>query len=162
MAEVSPVFLSGLQLCLHSRYNIAFQIRIHAGHMNEHYSWIAKLSNIGTQFFTSLSGKLVGTDSYGNRYFTERHAKNADGTRVRRWVMYRGRPEASQVPAEWHGWLHYSNDAPVPESARPKWGKPHLPNLTFSDDAYRPPGHFLQGGKRAPSGSDYQAWTPGE
>lgn len=128
--------------------------------MNEPYSWIAKLSNIGTALNTLFFGHYVGKDRLGNRYYRERSASG--GMREKRWVMYKGRPEASQVPPEWHGWLHYTLDQPLPEESefhRP-WIKPHQPNLTFSDAAYRPPGHFLKGGKRAKATGDYQAWVP--
>ena len=30
--------------------------------------------------------------------------------RRKRWVIYNGVVEASRVPADWHGWLHYTND----------------------------------------------------
>ena len=39
--------------------------------------------------------------------------------------------------------------------------KPHKANMTGTDQAYRPPGHTLMGGKRAHSDSgDYEAWSP--
>jgi NADH:ubiquinone oxidoreductase subunit len=40
------------------------------------------------------------------------------------------------------------------------WQKPHIPNLTGTGLAYRPPGHTLQGGQRARSGGDYEPWQP--
>ena len=40
------------------------------------------------------------------------------------------------------------------------WQKPHVPNLTGTGLAYRPPGHTLQGGQRARSGGDYEPWQP--
>ncbi len=126
----------------------------------EPYSWIAKLSNIGTYFCTMLSGKYVGKDRFGNRYYSEK--KHADALREKRWVIYNGRPEASLVPPEWHGWLHYTLDEPLPEESefhRP-WIKPHEPNLTFSDDGYRPPA--LKTGKREHATGDYQPWQPGQ
>ena len=76
--------------------------------------------------------------------------------------MYVGEPEASPVPPEWHGWLHYTTDAPIPLTARRPWQKPHRPNLTGTAAGYRPPGHDYQ--RRAPARratGDYEAWTPG-
>ncbi|MBY0429427.1 MAG: NADH:ubiquinone oxidoreductase subunit NDUFA12 [Alphaproteobacteria bacterium] len=138
--------------------------------MQEPYSWIARFSHLGTQLFTMFSGELVGTDSHGNRYFRQRKknmgkkgATLKDNTiREKRWVMYNGRPEASLVPPEWHGWLHYTLDEPLPEESdfHQAWVKQHHANLTFSDKAYRPPGHFLEGGKRDKATGDYQAWQP--
>ena len=77
--------------------------------------------------------------------------------------MYKETPEASNVPPEWHGWLHHQTDiAPSEhgESYRRPWQKPHLPNMTGSLAAYRPPGHVLEGGKRDKATGDYEAWTP--
>jgi NADH:ubiquinone oxidoreductase subunit len=76
--------------------------------------------------------------------------------------MYRGEPEASKVPPEWHAWLHHTVDeVPHPES-RPRypWEKPHQPNMTGTPQAYRPAGSILRGGMRAPSTGDYEPWTP--
>ena len=33
--------------------------------------------------------------------------------------------------------------------------------LTGTDQAYRPPGHTLKGGRRAKATGDYEPWTPG-
>ena len=113
---------------------------------------------IGTRLFTWLHGRLVGRDGAGNRYFEDR---KAHGGRTRRWVMYDGVAEASKVPAEWHSWLHYTTDSPLPDTGRKPWQKPHEANLTGTAASYRPPGHDYQGGHRAPATGDYEAWTPG-
>lgn len=102
----------------------------------------------------------VGEDSYGNAYY--RGKPRVGYKRERRWVIYDGVPEASKVPPEWHGWLHHQSDA-VPgdgDAPRREWQKPHQPNLTGTMQAYRPPGHVLQGGKREKATGDYEAWTP--
>ena len=114
---------------------------------------------VGTRLFTWLRGELVGEDSQGNRYYRER--KTIAGRRQKRWVIYRGEAEASRVPPEWHAWLH-SKTLPVPTTrATPKsWQKPHEPNRTGTDLAYRPPGHTLMGGNRAKATGDYEPWTP--
>lgn len=122
------------------------------------------ISPVHISFVTALSGaKKVGTDPYGNKYFT---AKPRPGyKRPRRWVIYKGTPEATKVPPEWHGWLHHQTDA-VPEdsgkSFRRPWQKPHIPNRTGTNLAYRPPGHILEGGKREKATGDYEPWTPPE
>jgi len=116
--------------------------------------------NLGTWLFTKLRGLQVGTDSAGNIYYQER--KPRAGLRNRRWVAYAGAPEASEVPPEWHAWLHYTTDAPLTERARQPWQKPHLANATGTPLSYRPPGHDYQGGKRDRATGDYEAWTPGE
>jgi len=115
--------------------------------------------NIGTRLFTWLHGVAVGTDSLGNRYFEEKRYRS--GLRRRRWVAYAGAPDASTVPPEWHAWLHYTTEAPIPDTGRRPWQKPHLANLTGTPEGYRPPGHDYTGGTRAAASSDYEAWTPG-
>ena len=122
---------------------------------------------IGTRLLTWLRGELVGTDPYGNRYYRERGAKplrrgGGRASREKRWVIYQGEPEGSKVPPEWHAWLHYMVDVAPRAGDRPvrDWQKPHIPNLTGTGLAYRPPGHTLQGGHRARSGGDYEPWQP--
>jgi NADH:ubiquinone oxidoreductase subunit len=123
--------------------------------------------NVGTWLFTRWYGELVGTDEFGNRYYREkgnRKLRKGGGfhSRERRWVMYAGEPEASRVPPVWHGWLHHTNNE-VPNPGllvkRP-WQKEHIPNLTGTALAYRPPGSVLRGGHRAKATGDYEPWTP--
>lgn len=114
--------------------------------------------NVGTLLHTWLKGKLVGTDSAGNRYYVERSA--AKGARTKRWVIYNGEAEGSKVPAEWHAWLHYTADAPLTDAPRRSWQKPHQENLTGTNQAYLPPGHDLRGGRRERATGDYEAWRP--
>ena len=114
--------------------------------------------NIGTRIFTALHGRLVGQDADGNRYYEER--RPVAGRRTRRWVAYRGVPEASVVPPEWHAWLHHVTDQPIPAEARRFWQKPHVPNRTGTPESYRPPGHDYRGGQRQRATGDYEAWVP--
>jgi NADH:ubiquinone oxidoreductase subunit len=114
---------------------------------------------IGTWLFTRLKGRQVGRDAAGNVYYEERRPRA--GLRTRRWVIYAGPPEASEVPPEWHAWLHYTTDAPLPAEVRRPWQKPHQPNATGTPLSYRPPGHDYRGGQRARATGDYEAWTPG-
>ena len=114
--------------------------------------------SIGTLIFTRLFGAYVGTDGFGNKYY--RNTRKARYGRERRWVVYKGDPEASKVPAEWHAWLHHMSDAPLPEARKRPWQKPHQPNMTGTPEAYRPKGHDLAGGARARTASDYEPWQP--
>ena len=114
--------------------------------------------SIGTRLFTWAKGQLVGTDSRGNRYFTER--KPVAGRRTRRWVLYNGPAEASTIPSEWHGWLHYTFDQPLAASPDKPWIKEHLPNMTGTPAAYLPLGHDARGGERQRATGDYEAWKP--
>lgn len=117
-------------------------------------------ANVGTQAFTAWRGAEVGRDAAGNRYFEERRAPA--GRAKRRWVVYKGLAEASKVSADWHGWLHRTFDAPP--TSQPfevkAWEKPHVPNLTGTPFAWRPPGSLWRGGRRPKATGDYEAWVP--
>ena len=117
-------------------------------------------ATIGTRIATLFTGSLVGQDEFGNRYYQSRSVRKGEKHR-RRWVMYNGLADPSKVPAHWHGWLHYTLDAPIPEAARRySWQKEHLPNLTGTVLRYLPQGHLLKAGVRAKSTADYQPWEP--
>ncbi len=128
------------------------------------FKLLGVLSPAHISWFTLVyGGKKIGMDQTGNRYFEGKPRKGYKN--VRRWVLYKGEPEASKVPPEWHGWLHHQSDAvPGAKSAsfRRKWQKPHVPNLTGTDHAYHPPGHILEGGQRDKATGDYEAWRPPE
>ena len=120
---------------------------------------------IGTRLYTWLRGEVVGRDQFGNRYFRERGGGRVHPDSIRkerRWVIYEGEVEASKVPPEWHAWLHHTLQDPPPEGGPPRrpWQQDHLPNLTGTESAYRPPGHTLKGGQRARGTGDYEPWTP--
>ncbi|GLV36654.1 NADH dehydrogenase (ubiquinone) B17.2 subunit [Carabus blaptoides fortunei] len=86
-------------------------------------------------------GKLVGTDKYGNKYFTNPryfYGRN-------RWVEYAPKYgmdyDGSQVPAEWYGWLHYKTDLlPNEDPSRPKftWMADHKENMSGTSEQYVP------------------------
>lgn len=121
------------------------------------------LSTAHIGWLTRFGGaKLVGHDSSGNRYYSGSPRKGYN--RDRRWVVYKGDPEASNVPPEWHGWLHHQTDEVPADSGsfRRSWQKPHRPNLTGTNAAYRPPGHVLAGGRRDKATGDYEPWMPSE
>jgi NADH:ubiquinone oxidoreductase subunit len=122
----------------------------------ETFSLIRRLSQVGTLLQTYVYGHEVGRDDFGNRYFRNRTATK--GVRERRWVMYKGEPEASKVPAEWHIWLHHTADAPIPDSARMEWQRPHIENMTGTVEAWVPP--TVEGKHRPKATGDYQAWQP--
>jgi NADH:ubiquinone oxidoreductase subunit len=108
---------------------------------------------IGTQLFTARKGIRVGEDGQGNVFY-----RNADDSK--RWVIYNGEVEASRIDPDWHGWLHRTwNEPPTERSLVHKsWEKPHLPNLTGTDEAYAPAGSIRRP-EPAPR-RDYEAWSP--
>lgn len=112
---------------------------------------------------TARSGTYVGSDELGNKYY------RAMGPLIdrsvgpeRRWVVYNGYADASKVPPDWHGWLHYTydeapSDQPLPRRA---WEQDHLPNLTGTPMAWRPQGSLAAEGRRPAATGDYEAWRP--
>lgn len=118
------------------------------------------LTNFYIRTLTWRRGTLVGTDELGNRYYTSKAA--GQWGREPRWVIYAGDEEASMVTPEWHGWLHHRvSESPTERPPIHRfWQKPHIPNVTGTEAAYRPPGHTLEGGRRERATGDYQPWTP--
>jgi len=115
---------------------------------------------IGTRLFTWMRGELVGSDAQGNKYYQDKRV--IPGRRRKRWVMYNGVAEASRVPPEWHGWLHYTVDTPpTAETYDPRpWQLAHRMNKTGTPEAYRPAGSILTGAERPKATGDYKAWQP--
>lgn len=122
-------------------------------------------ATIGTLFNSAMTGEKVGSDALGNAYFRAKKrypAGHPSAGRERRWVIYAGANDASNVPAEWHGWLHGAFDG-VPESNLPPpriWEAEHTANATGTAQAYRPRGALERGGVRAPATGDYESWSP--
>ena len=119
-------------------------------------------ATIGALFTIAKTASFVGEDDFGNKYYEARTNKDSYDGRKRRWVIYKGYAEASKVPAEWHGWLHYTFDEPptVEPLLRRSWEKDHEPNLTGTLHAWRPPGSIAEGGARPRATGDYEAWKP--
>ena len=87
-------------------------------------------------FFRRSKTHCVHVDSLGNRYYS----KMVRG-KERRWVVYRGNPDPSMVPAECHVWLHYTSDTILPTKSD---CKVHMSNLTGTAGAYHPNKSFLR------------------
>ena len=86
----------------------------------------------GTRLNTIFFGKLVGKDSFGNKYYENKKGK--------RWVIYAEEIDASKIPVEWYSWIHFTPNKieKIHELAKYDWQKSHQPNLTGSKDAYFP------------------------
>ena len=117
---------------------------------------------LGARFHIGRRGVFVGTDDFGNKYYEAKDTSDSYDGRKRRWVIYDGYAEASKVPAEWHGWLHYTFDEPPTREPllRRAWEKDHQPNLSGTIHAWRPKGSLTRGGERAAATGDYEAWSP--
>ena len=119
-------------------------------------------ATLGTVWTIWRSARLIGTDSLGNRYYEARSTKGSYDGRKRRFVKYKGYADASKIPPDWHGWMHYIYDTPPSKEALPTkaWQLPHRPNLSGTPFALFPPGSMNAKGQRARSSSDYDAWKP--
>ncbi len=109
--------------------------------------------SIAIFFRTLWRGRFVGEDSQGNKYYEDK--KKTRYGKPRRWIMYKGRAEASKVPADWHAWLHFTTSEPPQLRQHYPWEKEHLPNLTGTPYAHQP-----KGLKGVVPLKDYEAWTP--
>lgn len=110
----------------------------------------------GTKLFTWRFGNEVGRDDAGNLYYqSKKHP-------ARRWVIYSGDNDGSNVPPGWNLWLKGSIDE-LPEKALPpkrSFERPPSKNMTGTMAAFRPDGALGSGKVRPAATGDYQAWTP--
>jgi NADH:ubiquinone oxidoreductase subunit len=118
-------------------------------------------ANWNTRFYTWRKGEHVGTDQLGNAYYRATSAL-PESIPERRWVIYKGYAEPSQIPPGWHGWMHHRTDTPPEDGdyTPHAWEKPHVENVTGSALAYRPPGSLALGAAPRKQDASYQAWRP--
>lgn len=110
----------------------------------------------GTRLFTWRFGDEVGRDDRGNVYYQSTKDPS------RRWVIYSGDNDGSNVPPGWNLWLKGSIED-VPEKSLPpkrSFEKPPVKNLTGTMAAFRPDGALGSQKIRPASTGDYQPWTP--
>ena len=104
---------------------------------------------IGTFFYTLVTGKKIGSDEFGNKYYFNSKGK--------RWVIYKNSVESSKIPPEWHRWIHFiTNDKPSDNIKKFKWQKKHEENLTGSIKAYKPEGSLANKSKK--NMKKYETW----
>ncbi len=85
----------------------------------------------GTFLKTLFSGKFVGKDEFGNKYY-----KN---TSDERWVIYSKKVEATRISSDWFMWMHHTTDKiPLLNEKKYTWQKKHLENKTGSKHAHKP------------------------
>ena len=89
----------------------------------------------GTRLQILFSGKLVGEDKNGNKYYESKSG--------RRWVIYNGEVEASKIPNEWYSWIHHLNNKieHTHELKKFEWQKKNTPNQTGTSNAFHPTRH---------------------
>ena len=104
---------------------------------------------VGTFIYTLLTGKFIGSDQFGNKYYSNSKGK--------RWVIYKNSVEASKIPPEWHRWIHFiTNNKPSDNINKFKWQKKHEENLTGSIKAYKPEGSLANKSKK--NMKKYETW----
>ena len=96
------------------------------------FTWWHK-QTVGTFLYTVFTGRFVGKDEFGNKYYYNSKGK--------RWVIYNNYVESSKIPAEWHLWIHFLIEK-IPSKTEKKfgWQKQHQENLTGTKKAYKPDG----------------------
>jgi len=110
----------------------------------------------------NIGATLVGVDKFGNKYY-EKLQDTQHGRH--RWVEYaeKDRYNASQVPPEWHGWLHHITDSTGDQLLARKTARylvEHKQNYSGEGEEliYHSKGHALNPGQR--DWTRYQPWEP--
>ena len=86
---------------------------------------------LGTFLKTLFTGKFVGKDKFGNKYYKNKNDE--------RWVIYSKEVEATRITADWHHWIHHTNDKIPGESDKKyNWQKEHLENKTGTAESFKP------------------------
>ncbi|KAL5663962.1 hypothetical protein ACJX0J_024070, partial [Zea mays] len=100
----------------------------------------------------NIGATLVGVDKFGNKYYEKLHDTQYGR---HRWVEYaeKGRYNASQVPPEWHGWLHHITDSTGDKLLNQKTARylvEHKQNYSGEGEEliYHSKGHALNPGQR--------------
>ena len=104
---------------------------------------------IGTYIYTLLRGKFVGSDDFGNNYYSD--------SKGRRWVIYKNRVESSKIPPEWHLWIHFlTQKKPSDNVKKFEWQKTYEENLTGTSKAHNPEGSLRSKSKK--NMKKYEIW----
>ena len=104
---------------------------------------------MGTFIYTLFVGKLIGSDKFGN--------KNYSNSKGKRWVIYKDRVDSSKIPPEWHLWIHFlTENKPENNLNIYSWQKEHEENLTGTSRAYKPDGSLSSNIKK--NTKKYETW----
>ena len=93
------------------------------------FTWWNK-QTFGTLLKTFFTGKFVGKDEFGNKYY-----RNKDDER---WVIYSTEIDASKITSSWFLWMHHTTDK-IPNDKLEKkydWQKKHSENKTGTKEKY--------------------------
>ena len=95
------------------------------------FTWWNK-QTFGTLLKTFFTGKLVGRDEFGNKYYKNKNDE--------RWVIYSSEIEATKITSDWYLWIHHTIDK-IPDDKlenKYKWQKKHLENKTGTNERIKP------------------------
>ena len=97
----------------------------------EIFTWWNR-QTLGTRIYTLFTGKFVGNDVFGNKYYESKNGK--------RWVIYANTVDASKIPVEWYSWIHFTPNKVEKDHNLKKydWQKPHQSNQTGTKKSYHP------------------------
>ena len=119
------------------------------GFFKQIFTWWNR-QTFGTFIYTLFTGKLIGEDEFGNKYYSNSKGK--------RWVIYKNRTESSSIPPEWHLWIHFLTEKkPTNDIKKFIWQKQHEENLTGTKKAYKPKGSLSSESTR--SIKKYETWN---
>ena len=95
------------------------------------FTWWNK-QTLGTYLKTLFTGKYVGKDKFGNKYYKNKNDE--------RWVIYANSIDASKITSEWYLWIHHTIDKIPSENENKKfsWQKDHKENKTGTKERYNP------------------------
>ena len=95
------------------------------------FTWWNK-QTFGTFLKTLFTGKYVGKDEFGNKYYKNKNDE--------RWVIYSADIEATKITSDWYLWMHHTTDK-IPnykETKKYSWQKKHKENKTGTKDSFKP------------------------
>ena len=112
------------------------------------FTWWHK-QTLGTFIYTLFTGKFIGRDQFGNKYYSNSKGK--------RWVIYKNDIESSKIPPNWHSWIHFLTiNEPSNKEKKFSWQKQHEENLTGTERAYKPEGSLASDLKK--NMKKYETW----
>ena len=118
------------------------------GFFKQIFTWWNR-QTFGTFIYTLITGKIIGVDEFGNKYYSNSKGK--------RWVIYNNKTESSSIPPEWHLWIHFLTEKkPSKDIKKFIWQKKHEENLTGTKKAYKPKGSLSSGSTE--SIKKYETW----
>tara|TARA_B100000029_G_scaffold454831_1_gene481607 strand:+ start:143 stop:514 length:372 start_codon:yes stop_codon:yes gene_type:complete len=104
----------------------------------------------GTFVYTLFMGKFVGSDEFGNKYYS-------NSSKKKRWVIYKNIVESTKIPSNWYLWIHFlKENKPLDDKNKFSWQIKHKENMTGTKEAYKPEGSLSSDLKK--NTKKYETW----